>query len=146
MNEPGGPVCGVFTYRLLQALRRAPSDMKGNVFAKSVKDYIHSEWPQGGATSDFQPAIEIEPDDMVLAVRSEIATMLTSVTITIKSPVPSSGDVVIHDGQLKEMMCSPLVGDRINGLLPAGFYKATLVGTSRTVLFQAIGEHVDERI
>ena len=149
---PGGPVQGVFTYVLLDALHRTPGDGNGHVTGQAIKNYIHNIWPDVALGNDG-PRIEVDNvNDIVFAVRPSgppvsaggAATVQpqTQVTVSIDPPVPHGTQLVIMDGKLQEILRLPISGKAVSCSLTPGLYKACLDGMSREEFFQAIGAEI----
>lgn len=152
-----GDVQGVFTHVLLEALRRTPGDGEGRVTGQAVKDYIHNRWsdmvPDDGSTG---PLIVVDSaNDVVLAVRplgspAQVGAMpeqpLTQVTFSVEPPVTDSGEIVVMDGQLREIKRLSIRDGSASCSLVPGIYKAAIEGTSRQKLFQAMGGDVHEQL
>lgn len=153
----GGPVQGVFTYVLLDALRRAPGDNLGQVTGQAIKNYIHNRWSDV-APKDDSPLIEVNSaNDMTIAMRpssplhdpSGVAEPIqpqTIVSFSIVPPAPDGSQLVIMDGQLQEILRQPINGGSASCPLTPGIYKAYLDGTNREKFFQAMGASIHEQL
>ena len=152
----GGPVQGVFTYTLLDALRRAPGDGLGKVTGQAIKNYIHNMWPDV-APDDAGPRIEVDNvNDILFAVRPSAPSdqeggaapvqPQTQVFFSVDPPVPHGTRLVILDGQLREILRLPISGVAVSCFLAPGLYKACLDGAGRDKYFQAVGAEIHERL
>jgi hypothetical protein len=142
---PGGPVQGVFTHVLLEALQHAPGNQHGYVRGENIKNYIHNRWP--ALSNETGPQIQVDTaNDLVFAMRPPPGLVRTTVRIAVDSPLPAGAEVVILDGQLQEALRLPVGNGSVSCLLIPGFYKMRLEGTGREKLFQVMGETTSERI
>lgn len=156
-RQINGDVQGVFTHVLLEALRRTPGDRNGQVTGQAVKDYIHNRWPDM-VSNDVStgPLIVVDSaNDVVLAVRpvgpSDQAGIvpeqpLTQVTFSVEPPVPDRGEIAVMDGQLREIKRLSIRDGSASCSLVPGIYKASIEGTNRQKLFQAMGGDVHEQL
>lgn len=155
----GGPVQGIFTYVLLEALRRTPGDGNGNVTGQAIKNYIHNRWPDVATDGDnpsSSPRIEVDnTNDVVFAVRPSgpAATAgaapgppQTRVTFSVEPPVPDGAEIMVLDGQMLEIQRLPVRDGSASCALVPGLYKALLAGTNRQKVFQAMGADVHEQL
>ena len=142
---PGGPVRGLFTYALVDALRKAQGDANGEVTGTAMKGHILNGWP-----SYFNGEVPYWPDiglpsgqrDIVFARKN--AAPRIQVRFVILSPVPAAGtEIVIEDGSRKEVARVPYQPHGTATSLPDGLYKAKLDGTPRSASFDASGASVE---
>jgi hypothetical protein len=137
---PDTQVCGVFTHVLLEALRRASPDPQGRVLGSQVKNYVHTKWPQ--YSLDAQPKFAYDTaQEIVFATRP--AGTGTAVHFTLSPPLPAPSELVITGAALPQEAHVPTQEGQAHCALPPGLYKASLSGTDRTVLFEAIGAQVN---
>jgi hypothetical protein len=152
-----GNIQGVFTHVLLEALRRTPGDGEGRVTGQAIKNYIHNRWPDLVSSEiSTSPRIEVDSaNDVVLVVRpvgppeqaeNTPDQLLTQVVFSLVSPVDDGTEVVVMDGQLREIKRLPVRDNSASCRLVPGIYKASIDGTNRQKLFQAIGGDTHEQL
>jgi hypothetical protein len=141
----GGPVRGLFTYALVDALRNAKGNDRQEVTGAALKGYVLNRWPQL-----FEGAVPYEPDiappagarDIVFARRGAAAGV--EVRFILQPPVPAAGSmIVIENGSRAEVARVPCDPGGTRASLADGLYKAKLDGTARTASFDASGESVE---
>lgn len=140
--QNAGPVRGIFTYVLMDALARAPADQYGNVPGTAVKNYIHNSFPQV-APGLPDPVIEADPAaDIVMLTRAPASSQATTEVRFVITPPAPGGTLTILDNVLRQVVTLPLTNGSAQFSLPPGLYKAVL-SAGRETLFQALGERTD---
>lgn len=135
-----GKVRGIFTHALVDALRNARGNDKGELTGALLKGYIHDRWP-----SLFSDAANYEAHigpptgarDIVFVTRA--VEPRVEVRFTAAPPLPAGAVIVILDAGRTE--AARLVYDPANTTtqLPPGYYKAMVEGTTRSEMFDAVG-------
>jgi hypothetical protein len=143
--DPGGPVRGVFTYLLLEALAKAPADNDGEVWADRVADHVQTRWPSL-APNQAPPVLPVDMRrNLVLARRA--AAPLSQVTVHVAAPDGTPVVVSCYaDGQPKEVLRSPVQQGRAVCALAPGYYKFSLEGSGHAILAEVIGSTVDAQL
>ncbi len=144
--EEDGPIRGVFTYLLLEALRKATPNAQGQVTGHAVAQYIHTRWPEI-ADKEVPPELPVDAvRDLVFATRQPASPDLapkaeTLVKFEVVPPIAGDNAILLTDGRI-QVANIPLAGNQAKWSLPAGIYKAQLQGHPRQQLFEVAGEEV----
>lgn len=137
----GGPVRGIFTKTLLDALDRAPPDPQGHVTGRIVKGYVHQNIRTvAGPVEVEDPQFAVDDDrDIVLVSRTTAPG--TRVRLHL-DPFSGPVEVVIFRGPSEVVVRVQATGPDVPLFLAPGFYKAEVGGSERP-LFEVGGEDVD---
>lgn len=141
--DPNGPVRGVFTYLLLEALHKAPPDASGNVWADRVADYIQTRWTKL-APSEPPPVLPVDQQRNIALAR-RTATPLCVVNIQTQPAVADGTTLVVEKyeaGQLKEVLRTTVQAGVATCSLEPNIYKFSLEGSTRAELIEVIGSEV----
>ncbi len=144
--EEKGPVRGVFTYLLLEALRKARPDAQGRVTGHAVAQYIQTRWPDL-ANKELPPELPVDAGrDMVFATHQPDLSDLppdaeARVLFELAPPVTGDNAILLTNGRV-EVARIPLANSHAEWKLPAGLYKAQLQGLPRQQVFEVVGEEV----
>ena len=144
--EANGPIRGVFTYLLLEALRKATPDKQGQVTGQAVANYIQTRWPDL-ANKELPPELPVDTArDLVFATHQPALedlphTTETRVKFELSPPVAGDSSILLTNGRI-EVAHIPLADSHAEWSLPAGLYKAQLQGQPRQQLFEVAGEEV----
>ncbi len=145
--EPDGPVRGVFTYLLLEALREAPADANGNVWADRVADHIQTRWPTL-APNQAPPVLPVDMQRNIVLAR-RLAEPLCQVTTRTRPAAADGTPLVVYTyaaGQPKEVLRAAIQGGSAACTLAPGLYKFNLEGGARSALVEVIGSQVDAEL
>ena len=129
---------GVFTALLLEALERCKTRLGGQVCASDVANYIFNRMQDVLGPTAPRPQFQTDPvHDMVLFIRE---TELNSVEF--QADGVAVGRLRISTGQNEDALPEPvpILSDRAKTAIEAGLYKATIVGTSRSQVFEIPGD------
>lgn len=143
----GGPVRGVFTYLLLEALRETPADANGDVWADRVADYVQTRWPSL-APNQPPPVLPVDMQRNVILAR-RAGKPLCRVEIRTQPAAPDGSPIVVHTyagGLPKEALRAAVQDGRARCDLEPGIYKISLAGTPRSALVEVIGSQVDAEL
>ena len=144
---PGGPVRGVFTYLLLEALRETSADGHGEVWADRVANYIQTRWPNL-APNQPPPVLSVDMQRNVALTR-RAASPLCRVAVLTAPPVPDGSPLVVHayaGGLPKEVLRAAVQAGHAECELEPGLYKIGLEVSPRSALVEVIGSQVDVQL
>lgn len=138
---PDGKVRGIFTHAVVDALRNAKGNEKGELTGALLKGYIHDRWP-----SLFTDAAKYEAHigpptgatDIVFVTRA--VEPRVEVRFTSVPPLPAGAVIVILDSDRKEVDRLAYDPATTSTKLPPGYYKAMVDGTARSKMFDAVGD------
>jgi hypothetical protein len=137
-----GSIRGIFTTALLRAIKNAIPNERGRVTGQILKNYIHNIFDDvAGGTDTAPPDIKVDSSKDIAFVEGKQAAEFP-VRVRLASHI---GDerLLVTDGsgkKVKELDCTE--DSLVLDLLP-GFYKALIVGTDRSKLFEVVGNDVD---
>jgi hypothetical protein len=104
----GGPVRGVFSYALLEALKYAPADADGVVWGSAVKDYVLNLWATlVGEDPIPEPDIPIV-DEKDIAWFSRHEAPEATLRVTILGRTPPGEEVALLNDRLVEVGRAPV--------------------------------------
>ena len=136
-----GSVRGIFTTALLQAMRNARPNNRGNVTGQIIKNHIHNIIAEvADGTEIAPPEIQLDSNrDIAFLVRESAHKIGVIVTLT-----PHQGDevLVVTDGGGKEISKVTCATNQVDLELGSGLYKAAIQGTNRSNLFEVVGSDV----
>lgn len=139
----GGRVHGVFTYALLEGLKRGAVDGDGRLTGASLKRYLKREIPKlRSADSDQDPDIRGIDDDFVFA--QDLPPRLLSVTVKLSDP--SKTFVVLYGKGLQPVPIDAVVVDETQRRVdvPAGKnYSFRLLNADGST-YREVGETIDD--
>lgn len=139
----GGTMRGVFTYALLEGLKRGAVDGDGRLTGASLKRYLKREIPKlRTADSDQDPDIRGIDDDFIFA--EGLTPRLLSVTVQLSDP--GKQFVVLYGKGLQPVATMPKIVNASERLvdLPAGKnYSFRLLNPDGSI-FREVGETIDD--
>lgn len=145
-----GACGGVFTHLFLKALTSTPSDTNGDVTSKSLTDFFYNLWDReplakGLSRPEIPGGTEV---DLVWYTRPH-GTAQSLADVTISAPgVDDGAQITFQTGPspLRQISQATVTSERCATKLPPGLYKATLVGTARSKVFEVTQEGANERL
>lgn len=145
--DPGGPVRGVFTYLLLEALRETPADANGDVWADRVADHVQTRWT-ALAPNEPPPVLPVDMQRNIALAR-RAAEPLCQLRVKTTPAAPDGTQLVVSTytgGQAKEVARVAVKDGCAACALAPGLYKIGLEGSPRSALVEVIGSEVDAEL
>lgn len=142
--QSGGPVRGVFTYLLLEALNEAPADANGDVWADRVADHVQTRWATL-APNQAPPVLPVDMQRNIVLTR-RMATPLCQVTTRTRPTAADGSQLVVHTyaaGQPKEVLRATIKDGHAACALEPGLYKFSIENSACSALIEVIGSQVD---
>lgn len=136
----GGKVRGIFTHALVDALRNAKGNDRGELTGALLKGYVHDRWPSffsDAAKYEAHIGLPTGATDIVFASRA--VEPKVKVRFTANPPLSPGAAIIILDASRTEVARAVYDPAGTSVLLPPSYYKAVVEGTARSAMFDAVG-------
>ena len=121
---PNGEIRGIFTAKLLAALKGAKPDSQGRINSQSLKSYLEASGLAGGTESEVKAEHKVAQADPMLFGRVKIDTPFYDVLL----PLADGTEVLVTDGSHNEITTETVADGRIAVALIPGLYKVAAAG------------------
>lgn len=131
---------GVFTALMLEGFDKCKTRLGGQVCAQDVANYIHTRIVEVLGPSAPPPLFQTDPvHDIVLFNRPAGLN-----PVTLKVPGVAAGQLLVTTGQNMPALPGPVPfqNNQADIAIEIGIYKATVVGTGQSKLFEVPNDRI----